>query len=270
MPADSFADERFLAWAQETGFAELAEILLWRWDIDGIAADFPVDRAGYLGTAETTLYGLRAGDDDAAFKLRMRANTAHEADHPALADGVLDPLHAFVVAWAPRSFAEWARRTTLARLRTLPFHYHVVKYDPARSKAGFDDDGTWTSIADIGRTFDGVTLTREEYERVEAAHVTTILAMLDAADVDTLVPVIGAGEPVPRSAFERILVALLREGDLPPLYADADGRGYVAVGYDYHAYAGTDVDCAGIVEASRRLGLHVRDDDPPSPYLYDD
>jgi hypothetical protein len=37
----------------------------------------------------------------------------------------------------------------LATLRSLPFHYHVIKYDAARSM-GHYDDGSWTSTSDIG------------------------------------------------------------------------------------------------------------------------
>jgi nucleoside-triphosphatase len=52
------------------------------------------------------------------------------------------------------------------------FEYRVTKYDPAfRDRAGRYLREEWTSVGDIGRSFGGVVLTREEYRRVEVAHV---------------------------------------------------------------------------------------------------
>lgn len=59
--------------------------------------------------------------------------------------------------------ALWHVEAERAALAALPFHWHLSKYDPAKSISGHYDDGTWTSISDIGASFNGVEPTREAY-----------------------------------------------------------------------------------------------------------
>src|SRR4051794_27479950 len=64
----------FLRWAREAGVVELSALLLWRWDAEGQADAFPDSADAYCGSAQTILYGLRAGDDVDRFLERVRAN----------------------------------------------------------------------------------------------------------------------------------------------------------------------------------------------------
>jgi hypothetical protein len=68
------------------------------------------------------------------------------------------------------------------------FQYRVTKYDPRfRDPSGAYTRDEWTSVDDIGRTFGGVTLTAEEYERVETAYASAVVAMLAEAGVEQLI-----------------------------------------------------------------------------------
>ena len=75
------SDEEFLRWARETGFGELAELMLWRWDPRECADEFPSSSDRYEGRAQTVLYGLRAGDDASRFAQRLRTNEGEIADY---------------------------------------------------------------------------------------------------------------------------------------------------------------------------------------------
>lgn len=66
-------------------------------------------------------------------------------------------------------------------------HWHISKYD----RQDRDDDGSyrdaeWTSMSDIGIAFNGVTLTREEYVRVERLYIDSVLAFHDESNKPTL------------------------------------------------------------------------------------
>ena len=57
--------------------------------------------------------------------------------------------------------------------------YRVTKYNPAfRDSSGAYTGKEWISFGDIGRSFDGVKLTAEAYERVEDAYVAAAIAFL--------------------------------------------------------------------------------------------
>jgi hypothetical protein len=49
------------------------------------------------------------------------------------------------------------------------FEYRVTKYDPAHRAASGAYRDEWTSFSDIGRSFGGVILTVEQYQRIEDA-----------------------------------------------------------------------------------------------------
>ncbi len=65
--------------------------------------------------------------------------------------------------------------------------WRVTKYDPARrDKRGAFIGDDWTSISDIGRSFGGVLLTREEYLRSEGLYVEAVLTFLREAGLRRL------------------------------------------------------------------------------------
>lgn len=65
--------------------------------------------------------------------------------------------------------------------------YKITKYDPSLyGPGGRCMEDTWTSISDIGKPFNGDTLTAEEYEKVESKYLTSVGLFAKAADIDRL------------------------------------------------------------------------------------
>ena len=144
--------------------------------------------------------------------------------------------------------------------------YRVTKYDPARRDrqgAFLGDD--WTSIADIGKTFGGVVLTPEAYQRVEDAYVLAATGFLSEVGVPALVardvenhrasPFAPAeNAAVFGSNLEDAIGRLLREEFWCRL--EADGC-FIHIGYDYYMYVGVPTACEQACTLSQSLGLFV-------------
>ena len=65
--------------------------------------------------------------------------------------------------------------------------YRISKYDPIyRNEAGIYQREDWTSFSDIGRVFNGVKLTAEEYKRVENKYLSVVLDVLSLYNVSEL------------------------------------------------------------------------------------
>jgi len=220
------------------------------------------------------LHGLRAGDDVDRFTARVRANERAIADPAFLDADTLQRLHARIQRWLALSLPLWRYNATLAALQALQFHCHISKYDPARSRQGYYDDGSWTSVSDIGKRFNGEVPTREQYERVEAAHIDTVREMCRESGITTLEPMPelfaeATQEALDVDAFAAQLRRMLRENDRHLLWRDPQLRFYVSVGYDYHVYAGSHVPCPRAVELAhhRRLFPEVVTHSPwPHPH----
>jgi hypothetical protein len=158
----------------------------------------------------------------------------------------------------------------LAALRDLPFHVRLIKYDPARALGQGYDDGSRTSISDIGREVGGRVLTADEYARVEQAHLDALREMATEAGVErlTLRHLTDASRPLDES-LEEVRSALREELDAG-LWSDDDESFYIVVGFDYHVYCGSRRECPCGLAIARARGLHPRVDDGPSPWLDDD
>ncbi len=67
------------------------------------------------------------------------------------------------------------------------FQYRISKYDPSfRDAEGRYTRDEWIMAGQIGESFDGVVLTREEYQRVEDAYVTVARGFLRESGVASL------------------------------------------------------------------------------------
>jgi hypothetical protein len=66
------------------------------------------------------------------------------------------------------------------------FGCEIVKYKPQYYKDGIYTKNEWISVSDIGSSFDGEVLTKEEYLRVEAAYVDTVKELLEISGVKFL------------------------------------------------------------------------------------
>jgi hypothetical protein len=67
------------------------------------------------------------------------------------------------------------------------YGWRVTKYDPAFwGERGAYLKDEWTSLSDVGKSFDGVGLTFEEYRKIEDAYVSTALSFMYEAGLDAL------------------------------------------------------------------------------------
>jgi hypothetical protein len=152
--------------------------------------------------------------------------------------------------------------------------YRVTKYDPSHR----DDSGAylrdeWTSFADVGRSFGGIPLTLNEYERIEAAYVraaeqylaessTGTLSVHQLEDTRRLAPAfITEGASLPLEQVGGVLRGLLREEYWCRIQADSGA--FIHVGWDYYMYIGVPYECPASQRAAEALGLFVEEFDSP-------
>jgi hypothetical protein len=156
----------------------------------------------------------------------------------------------------------------MSRLRSLPFHCHLIKYDPERSRRGYDD-GSWTAMSDIGSAFEGSVLTMDEYLAVEQAHLDALRMMAVESGASTFTVGLNRGQTL---SLDELLVQVrsaLREEPQSGYWWNSQSLDfYVFVGYDYHLYVGSHLACGRGVDLALRSGLHPRLDEGPSPYLH--
>ena len=146
------------------------------------------------------------------------------------------------------------------------FQYRVTKYNPTfRDVSGVYTRNEWTAFCDIGKSFNEVILTNAEYQRVESAYVSTVVAFLQESNVLSLVVcglenyggiVLGFsdGSSLSLKQIEVTLPRILREEFWCKLKAS---QSFVHVGYDYYMYLGVPVVCPKAEQLAASLGLFV-------------
>jgi hypothetical protein len=153
------------------------------------------------------------------------------------------------------------------------FEFRLTKYDPTfRDSRGAYPRDDWASLSDVARSFGGVVLTREEYQRVEDAYVAVILSFLREAGVSSLVVeglenhqgcslAFREGSTLGPEQLDEVMRAVLRE----EFWCRLEGpNSFVHIGYDYYLYVGVPVPCPESQAFASRLGLFA---EPfPSPY----
>jgi hypothetical protein len=148
------------------------------------------------------------------------------------------------------------------------FEYRVTKYDPAlRDSSGAYTRDEWTSVGDVGRSFGGAMLNREEYQRVEDAYVAAALAFLREAGVSSLavaglenhgrVPLLFRdGSVLGLEQIGEVVRRVLRED----FWCRLEGTGaFVHLGYDYYMYVGTPHPCPAARVLASGQGLFVEE-----------
>jgi hypothetical protein len=151
--------------------------------------------------------------------------------------------------------------------------YRVTKYNPAfRGPGGAYTKDEWTSVRDVGRSFAGEVLTREEYERVENAYVGSALAFLGEAGLTSLSIegpentrveslVFRNGSILSLDEVREAIRRVLRE----EFWCRLEGvDGFVHFGWDYYMYIGVPHPCPTARERTVELGLYV--EEFASPY----
>ncbi len=154
--------------------------------------------------------------------------------------------------------------------------YRVTKYNPKfRTSSGAYTRDEWTSYGDIGRSFGGVELTHEAYQRVENAYVTAAVGFLREAGISQLAVrglenakelplLVGEGDVLRLDQIPDVLRRLLRAEYWCRLETvDA----FVHVGYDYYMYVGLPRPCSEARQQAEHSGLYV--EDFSSPYRVD-
>jgi hypothetical protein len=164
--------------------------------------------------------------------------------------------------------------SSTASVRNLPYWWRVTRYDPARreNRGGYRD-ATWTSIADVGKVFNGSILTIQEYEQVERAYLDTFVSFAEESHVELLQvrSVDDGGDGLTEGSIVRLRDAveivrrMLREEVICKLEAPTDDFA-LHVGFDLYMYVGSTQPCPHATERSRELGLFV-EEDWPSPQL---
>jgi hypothetical protein len=158
----------------------------------------------------------------------------------------------------------------------LPFWWRVSRYDPAlRDDRGSYTRETWTSIADVGRAYQGRLVTRQEYDRVESWYLEAMTAFarearvrhLEVRSLETPDSGLREGKVVTISAATNVLRDMLREEIACKLESPTDDFA-VHVGFDLYMYVGADRPCPRAISLATNRGLYV-EPDRPSPQLPD-
>jgi tRNA (adenine37-N6)-methyltransferase len=179
------------------------------------------------------------------------------------------------------------------------FHYRITKYDPAlRNALGHFKGDDWTSSADIGRSFDGQTLTTARYLEIESFYIDAIEHLAagegaeqfmvcgyhpshdredisdDALRHDTEMRLAELGEGFvlinhgryPVAQLATLARMILRERLWTRLELGASS---IHFGYDYYMYASARTDIFGLGDAPyvRWGSLYI--EPMRSPYEYD-
>lgn len=169
---------------------------------------------------------------------------------------------------APRNARHRRWTASMPVLRSLSFHCRLIKYDPDRALQGYSD-GSWTAMRDVGTPFEGITLTLDEYLRVEQLHLDVVRAM--AIETGTTRFRSESGWLRTRSleeALEQVRAALRDHTQAGRWWVSPRADFYLIVGWDYHLHVGSKVNCVEGVRLARGSGLHPRLEEDPSPYLY--
>lgn len=167
-------------------------------------------------------------------------------------------------------------------------HYRVTKYNPInRDQNGRYIKDEWISVGEIGRIYDGVVLTNNEYLRVEQLYVNAIIEIMNCNDISRLkigyLERYGKANQIlkPNKNMKRLYRRVRNDCyidiyDIPD-YAKMNLRAilwcrlentekmYVHFGYDYYMYIGSGIECENSIEKIRSSGLFV--EAYTSPYL---
>jgi hypothetical protein len=152
--------------------------------------------------------------------------------------------------------------TTLTR---LPHSWRVSRYEPALRARGSERE-SWTDHSDVGKCFNGITLTEEEYLRVENLYIDAVtrFAVDAAGDVFEVVYVghqetgfgVSRGQTIPRSDLAPLVRGNLR-GDLDCALQAAAGTCQIEFGFDLYIRVAAVNACERAVAETERAGLYV-------------
>jgi hypothetical protein len=147
------------------------------------------------------------------------------------------------------------------------FEYRVSKYDPSlRDQSGAYRRDDWSAFSDIGRSFDGLVFTADEYQRVEDAYVAATVGFWREVGRPALVvrgvenPSLAADPPREGSAVDddERLTGLVRRVLREELWCRLESeRCFVHFGRDYYLYVGVANACSESCAFAAAAGLFV-------------
>lgn len=125
--------------------------------------------------------------------------------------------------------------------------YRITKYNPKYRLNGVYQKNEWTSISDIGKSFDDGVLSLEDYLKVENSYIQFCLKAIEAAGISELSvsnpEIYCDGLSLPRYVrdtgyIHKIIEWCLREKCWLKLEAE---NFFIHFGYDFYLYIGTVV-----------------------------
>lgn len=139
--------------------------------------------------------------------------------------------------------------------------YRITKYNPQNRVNGIYIVHEWTSIGDIGKTFDAGVLSYSQYKKVEQAYIDCCIALLRQAgiselsvccpeyhDMDIRFPPLISNE----KDIRQIIMYCLQE----KCWAKLESKQFfIHFGYDYYMYVGTDLSCSLVDTVTQRYDL---------------
>lgn len=148
--------------------------------------------------------------------------------------------------------------------------YRITKYNPQNRVSGEYCVHEWTSISDIGKTFDDGTLTSEEYTRVEQTYIDCCIDLLRSAGVSVLsVCCLECYDENIRfpshlhneNDIRQIISCCLQE----KCWARLESINFfIHFGYDYYMYVGTNLPHSYVESTVEKFALYC--ECIPSPY----
>ena len=143
-------------------------------------------------------------------------------------------------------------------------HYRISKYRPEYRQNGVYIKSEWTSICDVGKTFDGVTLTISEYERVEGNYLLFLRELCRVCGVQTLEikglekyddDIVWSNGMILRiDQIERICRDILREKCWCRLDAE---QMHIDFGYEYYMHIGCELCAEEVCAVAAKCELYV-------------
>lgn len=168
----------------------------------------------------------------------------------------------------------------------MKFCWRITKYTPKyRNSSGVFLNNEWTSYSDIGKTFNSIPLTYEEYERIETLYIKAIEYFMNCHAIKSF-QIIALEKPkkinsdihntsamtdlfnnikdndsLPKSNLENFCKLILRDKLWCKLIYDE--KMFVHFGYDYYMYIGSSLPCKNVISAIQKDGLFVEPFESP-------
>ncbi len=150
------------------------------------------------------------------------------------------------------------------------YTYRITKYNPKfRNAKGSYLRDVWTQFSDIGEKFNGKTLTKKEYIKVENAYVVTLQSFLDesgilsmkAIRVENSKNIKYKGQLIKKNKVYKVedlgeLFRLILDGKFWCKFKNKDGS-YVDFGWDFYTYIGIPKYCKKSIELAKKQKLYV-------------